>query len=69
MNVTPISENLRKILSKRGLKYKYLAVRTGLNEAQISNMLNGRRVIDEPTIVSLASALDVDFNTLFGYHK
>lgn len=67
MKVTPISENLRNILNTRGLKQKYLAMRTGLNEGQISNLLNGRKTIDEPIIISLAEALDVDFNTLFGY--
>lgn len=69
MRTTPISENLRNILNNRGLKQKYLAMRTGLNEKQISNLLNGRKTIDEPIIISLAEALDVDFNTLFGYHK
>ena len=67
MKVTPISENLRNILNTRGLKQKYLAMQTGLNEGQISNLLNGRKTIDEPIIISLAEALDVDFNTLFGY--
>lgn len=67
MKVTPISENLRNILNTRGLKQKYLAMRTGLKEGQISNLLNGRKTIDEPIIISLAEALDVDFNTLFGY--
>ena len=67
MKVTPISENLRNILNTRGLKQKYLAMRTGLNEGQISNLLNGRKTIDEPIIISLAEALDVDFNTLLGY--
>ena len=67
MKTTPISENLKKILDDRGLKQKYLARQMNISERVISNMINKRKMFDEELIISLAEALDVDFNTLFGY--
>lgn len=67
MKTTPISENLKKILDDRGLKQKYLARQMNMSERVISNMINKRKVFDEELIISLAEALDIDFNTLFGY--
>lgn len=67
MKTTPISENLKKILDDRGLKQKYLARQMNISERVVSNMINKRKMFDEELIISLAEALDVDFNALFGY--
>lgn len=69
MKTTPISENLKKMLEDRGYKQKYLANQLNTSDRVISNILNGRKSLDEPLIIKLAQVMDVDFNTLFGYRK
>lgn len=69
MKTTPISENLKKILDDRGLKQKYLAQKMNISEGVVSNMVNNRKTFDEELIIGVAEALDVDFNTIFGYEK
>jgi transcriptional regulator with XRE-family HTH domain len=59
--------NIRSIIQKNGLKQKAVAESAGLNERQLSDMLNGRMRISPDVIDSLCEILHTDPNTLFGY--
>lgn len=61
----PVAENVCLIISNKGLKQKAVAEKAGLPIQAFNEMLNGRRLIKIPNILMIASALDVDVNTLF----
>lgn len=66
MNKSYIAENTRRIIARKGLKNKAVAVRAGLSEKQLSALLNHRRIIRDTDVVALANALEVTPNDLFG---
>lgn len=57
--------NIKRIMSEKGLKQKYVAERSGFTEQEFSNMMNGRKKIDIGYIKNICFALDVEANDLF----
>lgn len=65
----PVAENIVKAINERGLKQCAVAQKAGYQIRDLSNMLNGRKIIRALDVVKLSKALDVDPNFLFGIHK
>lgn len=61
----PVSDNVAKIIDKKGLKRKAVAEKAGYSEQMLCDMLNGRRIIKITDVITLGKALDVNTNTLF----
>lgn len=59
---------VKDILKQKGLKQKYVAGKMGITERKFSDIVNGRKTIDENVIRKLCFALEVTPNELFGYH-
>ena len=61
----PLSSGLRIIISKKGFKNLYIAEKAGYTPQELSDMLNGRRLIKACDIPRLAKALDVESGELY----
>jgi len=61
--------NTKRIMNHYGFKQNAIARRSGIKEASFSNMMNGRKAITEPDIISIANALGVEANELFKHSK
>lgn len=59
----------REIIKQKGLKQKYVAEQMKMTERKLSDILNGRKIIDEKIILSFCNALNVEPNELFGYDR
>ncbi len=64
-----IAKNLSEIIQKKGIKKCVVAERAGLTPNMLSDMLNGRKIIRESNILSLAAVLEVTPNDLFGINE
>ena len=63
-----IVDNIKKIISVKGMKQGVVAERAGFSQCEFSNILNGRRkLLRVEHILPLAQALEVDVNTLYNY--
>jgi len=61
-----IVDNIKKIISVKGVKQRVVAERAGFSQSEFSNILNGRRkLLRVEHILPIAKALDVDVNTLY----
>lgn len=65
----PLSNGLKIIIAQKGLKNLYVAERAGYTPQELSDMLNGRRLIKACDIPRIAKALGVEINYLFGIEK
>ncbi len=63
-----VVQNIRRIMTEKGLKQKYVADKSEFSEQEFSNMLNGRKRIDVSYINRICFALNVQPNDLFGIH-
>ena len=61
-----VAENTRRIIRERGMRQKDAADRANIPEKLFSSMMCGRKVIREADVLSIARALDVTPNELFG---
>lgn len=61
-----VGENVKRIMSAKGIKQKVIAERAGYTEQTFSNMLNGRKNIYDEDILRISKALEVLPNDLFG---
>lgn len=61
-----VVENVRRILSERGLKQGIVASSAGYTYQSFNNLMNGRKIITDTDICRLAVALNVSPNELFG---
>lgn len=61
----PVTSNILRIISVKGLKQKVVAERAGYSSQQFSDMLNGRKIIRPLDTKAIAIALEVDANELF----
>lgn len=61
-----VGENVKRILSAKGIKQKTIAERAGYTEQTFSNMLNGRKNIYDEDVLRISRALEVLPNDLFG---
>ena len=64
MNIT--AAFIRKIICDKGLKHKAVAGKAGYSEQQFSDMLHGRKNIQDIDVLRIANALNVTPNELFG---
>ena len=60
-----VPNNVRRILSEKGMKQCVVAERAGLSNQQLSDMLAERKIIKACDIIALAKALGVQVNDLF----
>ena len=65
----PLSNELKQIIARKGLKNLYVAENAGQTAQEWSDMLNGRRLIKACDIPKIAKALGVEINYLFGIEK
>ena len=63
---TVIADNIKNIIAEKGLKQGFVAEKAGLSPTDLSNLLNGRKIIRDDNILSLSMALGVTPNELFG---
>lgn len=61
-----VVQNINNIINVRGLKKSAVAKRAGYSAHQFSDFLHGRRTIKASDIYSIAKALEVTPNELFG---
>lgn len=61
----PIAKSVASIIESKGLKQVYVARKAGYTSQELSDMLNGRRLIKTCDIPKLACALGVPLNDLF----
>ena len=62
---TPAAENISRLINENGLKQVYVAEKAGFTPQELSDMLNGRRLIKACDIPKLALALDVEINEIY----
>lgn len=60
-----VSENIKRIIGERGLKHCSVAKLAGYSNKQFSDMLNGRKTIQDVDIIRICHALSVMPNDLF----
>lgn len=60
-----ILQNIRDAISASGLKQKAVAVRAGLSEAQLSDLLCGRKVLRADIVPRIAAAVGVSVDRLY----
>lgn len=65
----PLSTGLRIIIAKKGLKNMYVAEKAGYSNQELSDMLNGRRLIKACDIPKLAEALEVGLDDIYAAGK
>lgn len=65
--VSRVAENTRRIIAEKGFKQKAVAARAGIPAGSFSAMMNNRKVIRDVDIISIANALSVTPNELFGF--
>lgn len=61
----PVATGTRRIIAQKGLKNIYVAERAGFTPQELSDMLNGRRLIKACDIPKLANALGVDAGDIY----
>lgn len=64
-----VAENIRRIISSKGLKNGAVAARAGFSDKQFSALLCKRRIIRDVDVIAIANALEVTPNELFGYAR
>lgn len=57
--------NIKRVMTEKGLKQKFVAEKAQFNEQEFSNMLCGRKRIDVTCIPRICYALDIPPNELF----
>lgn len=60
-------DNIKKLISKKGMKQCVVAERAGFTPQEFSNILNDRRkLLRVEFLPPIAKALEVDMNELYG---
>lgn len=62
---TPFADGLQFLIEVKGLKQVYVAEKAGYTPQELSNMLNGRRLIKACDIPRLAAAIDVTTDEIY----
>lgn len=60
---------MKAAIRRSGYKDKFVAEKMGIEPRKLSDILNGRKIIDEKIILSFCNALNVEPNELFGYDR
>lgn len=64
-----VNENVRKAVVDSGLKQKFIAEKTGINEVSLSAMLNGKQKIGADEFFAIALVLKIDPEKLYHYQS
>ena len=64
-----VARGIKNIISEKGLIQKVVAQRAGFTEQQLSDMLNGRKVIRVDYLPSLAKSLVVKISDIYDAGK
>lgn len=64
-----LPENICRIINEKGMKQGAVAERAGYSKQQLSDMINGRRIIKPCDILALANVLGVTVGDLFKISK
>ena len=62
---TPLAQEIRKLMEKKGLQEKEIAEKVGYTSKELSDMLNGQKLIRACDIPRLAYALKVTANEIY----
>ena len=60
-----LPQNIDRIIDAKGMKQGAIAKRAGFTVQQMSDMLNGRRIIKPVDVIAFAKALNVDIQVLY----
>lgn len=60
-----LPRNIAKIIKERGLKNSVVAEKAGYTPQQLSDMINGRKIIKPCDILAISEALSVNVGELF----
>lgn len=69
MSKSIVADNVKKIISDKGLKQCVIAKKCGYTSKQFSDLLNGRKLVTEGIIFNLCNGLGVTPNELFSYDE
>lgn len=61
----PVATGLRRIIAQKGFKNLYIAQKAGFMPQELSDMLNGRRLIKACDIPRFADALGVEISEIY----
>lgn len=61
----PLATGINRIIASKGLKKIHVAKEAGLSPQELSDMLNGRRLIKACDIPNIAKALRVDTDDIY----
>lgn len=61
----PVSKGIKVIIAQKGLKNLYVAEKSGYTPKELSDMLNGRRLIKACDIPKLAHVLGVETSDIY----
>lgn len=61
----PLSKGIQIIIAKKGLKNLYIAKKAGFTSQELSDMLNGRRLIKACDVPKIADALGVEAGDIY----
>ena len=64
-----LADNIKSIIRKKGILQSALAKKAGYSKQQLSNMLQGRKLIRADDIPKIASALSLTPNDLYDFQK
>lgn len=60
-----LPQNIDRIIDAKGMKQGAIAKRAGFTVQQMSDMLNGRRIIKAVDVIAFAKALNVNIQVLY----
>lgn len=65
----PLSKGIQIIIAEKGFKNLYIAQKAGFTPQELSDMLNGRRLIKACDVPKLADALGVEAGDIYDAGK
>ena len=66
---SPFDIGLTELIKSKGLKQVYIAEKAGYSKQELSDMLNGRKLIKACDIMKLSMALGVTSNDIYAAGK
>ena len=65
----PAAQNILRIIKEKGLKQIYVAEQAGYKAQELSDMLNGRKLIKACDIPKIALALNVKADDIYSFRR
>lgn len=62
---SPLAEGIRILIARKGLKQTFVAEKAGLSPQELSDMLNGRKLIKACDIPRIATVLGVKADEIY----